>query len=127
LFLFSQRFFRATPFSAEFQPRLTNSATRALTPAEDFADKFEMMSRWRAALEKRHGRGISHKTLRVWRTFWKIMLGMKAAHSSDPSMRIRNLAPALRWQRWFEGEAVRLAKSAWRNGYHGLACIIAVA
>jgi hypothetical protein len=89
--------------------------------------KFEMMSRWRAALEKKHGRGISHKTLRVWRTFWKIMLGMKVAHSSDPSMGIRNLAPAPRWQRWSEGEAVRLAKSAWRNGYHGLACVIAVA
>jgi hypothetical protein len=25
---------------------------------------FEMMSKWRAALEKRHGRGVAHKTLR---------------------------------------------------------------
>jgi hypothetical protein len=89
--------------------------------------KFEMMSRWRAALEKKHGRGVAHKTLRVWRTFWKIMLGMKIARTADPSMGIRNLAPAPRWQRWSEGEAVRITKAAWRDGYRGLACIIAVA
>jgi hypothetical protein len=88
---------------------------------------FEMMSRWRAAIEKKHGRGVAHKTLRVWRTFWKIMLGMKVAHTADPSMGIRNRAPPPRWQRWSEGEAARLVKSAWRHGYHGLACIVAVA
>ena len=88
---------------------------------------FEMMSKWRAALEKQHGRGVAHKTLRVWRTFWKIMLGMKVARTADPSMGIRNLAPAPRWQRWSEGDAVRLVKAAWRHGYRGLACIIAVA
>jgi hypothetical protein len=88
---------------------------------------FEMMSRWRAVLEKKHGRGVAHKTLRVWRTFWKIMLGMKVARSADPSMGIRNRAPEPRWQRWSEGEAVRLAKTAWRHGFHGLACVIAVA
>jgi hypothetical protein len=88
---------------------------------------FEMMSRWRAALEKKHGRSVAHKTLRVWRAFWTIMLGMKVAHTTDPSRGIRNVAPAPRWQRWSEGEVVRLVKSAWRRGYHGLACIIAVA
>ncbi len=88
---------------------------------------FEMMSRWRAVLEKKHGLGVAHKTLRVWRTFWKIMLGMKVARTVDPSLGIRNRAPAPRWQRWSEGETVRLVKSAWRHGYQGLACIIAVA
>jgi hypothetical protein len=88
---------------------------------------FEMMSKWRAALEKKHGRGVAHKTLRVWRTFWKIMLGMRIARTADPSTGIRNHAPAPRWQRWFEGETVRLVKTAWRHGYRGLACVIAVA
>ena len=88
---------------------------------------FEMMSKWRAALEKKHSRGVAHKTLRVWRTFWKIMLGMKVARTADPSLGIRNLAPTPRWQRWSEGETVRLVKTAWRHGYGGLACIIAVA
>jgi hypothetical protein len=90
-------------------------------------DHVRDVSKWRAALEKKHGRGVAHKTLRVWRTFWKIMLGMKVARTADPSMGIRNRAPAPRWQRWSEGEAVRLVKMAWRHGYQGLACIIAVA
>jgi hypothetical protein len=88
---------------------------------------FEMMSKWRAAQEKKHGRGVAHKTLRVWRTFWKIMLGMRIARTADPSLGIRNRAPPPRWQRWTEGETVRLVKTAWRDGYHGLACVIAVA
>jgi hypothetical protein len=87
---------------------------------------FEMISRWRAALEKKHGRGVAHKTIRVWRAFWKIMLAMKVARTVDPSIGVRNRAPLPRWQRWTEGEAVRLAKTAWREGYCGLACIIAV-
>jgi hypothetical protein len=66
-------------------------------------------------------------TLRVWRAFWTIMLGMKVARTADPSRGIRNVAPAPRWQRWSEGEVVRLVKSAWRRGYCGLACITAVA
>jgi hypothetical protein len=55
------------------------------------------------------------------------MLGMKVARAADPSTGIRNRSPAPRWQRWSEGEVVRLAKTAWRSGYHGMACIIAVA
>jgi hypothetical protein len=88
---------------------------------------FEMMSKWRVALERKHGRDTAHKTLRVWRAFWKIMLGMKFARTADPSTGVRNRAPAPRWQRWSEGETVRLVKSAWRSGYCGLACIIAIA
>jgi hypothetical protein len=89
--------------------------------------EFGMMSRWRAALEKLHGRSVAHKTLRVWRSFWVLMQGMKIATGTDPSRGVRNRAPAPRHQRWTEGEAVQLAKGAWRHGYRGLACIIAVA
>jgi hypothetical protein len=89
--------------------------------------EFSAMSRWRAALEKKHGRGVAHKTLRVWRSLWTIMQGMKIAHGSDPSRGVRNRAPDPRHQRWTEGEAVRLVKGAWRHGYRGLACIIATA
>jgi hypothetical protein len=89
--------------------------------------EFAAMSRWRAALEKNHGRGVAHKTLRVWRSLWTIMQGMRIAIGADPSRGVRNRAPEPRHQRWTEGEAVRLVKSAWRLGYRGLACIIAVA
>jgi hypothetical protein len=88
---------------------------------------FEQMSRWRAELEKRHGRDVAHKTLRVWRSFWPIMQGLKIAAGVDPSRGVRNTAPAPRHQRWSEGETVRLVKGAWRAGYRGLAGIIAVA
>jgi len=89
--------------------------------------EFAMMSQWRAALEKKNGRNVAHKTLRVWRSLWTVMQGMKIARGIDPSKGVRNLAPAPRHQRWTEGEAVRLVKGAWRHGYRGLACIIAVA
>jgi hypothetical protein len=46
---------------------------------------FQMMSKWRSALVKKHGMGVAHKTLRVWRSFWKIMRGMKIARGADPS------------------------------------------
>jgi hypothetical protein len=55
------------------------------------------------------------------------MLGMKVARTADPSMGIRNHAPVPRHHRWTEGETVRLVKVAWRLGYRGLACIVAVA
>lgn len=78
--------------------------------------------------ERKHDRRVAHKTIRVWRSFWKIMLGMKVARAPRiPTLGIRNRAPAPRWQRWSEGEAVRLVKVAWRNGYRGLPCVIAVA
>jgi hypothetical protein len=89
--------------------------------------EFASMSRWRAALEKNHGRSVAHKTLRVWRSLWTIMQGMRVAHGADPSRGVRNRAPVPRYQRWSEGEAVQLVKGAWRHGYRGLACIIATA
>src|SRR5262249_26414061 len=64
--------------------------------------EFSAMSRWRAALEKKHGRGVAHKTLRVWRSLWTIMQGMKIAYGADPSRGVRNRAPAPRHQRWTE-------------------------
>jgi len=55
------------------------------------------------------------------------MRGMKIARDTDPSAGVPNKKPKPRHARWSEGEAVRLVKAAWRHGYHGLACIIAVA
>jgi hypothetical protein len=88
---------------------------------------FEMMSAWRKQIEDNHGRGVAHKTLKIWRALWKIMRGMKIARDVDPSLGVRNRAPQPRSQRWSEGEAVRLVKGAWRAGYGGMACIIAIA
>lgn len=88
---------------------------------------FEMMSAWRAKIEETHGRGVAHKTLKTWRSLWTVMRGMKIARGDDPSLGVRNRAPQPRSDRWSEGEAVRLTKGAWRAGYHGMACVIAIA
>jgi hypothetical protein len=85
------------------------------------------MSLWRSTLERKHGRDVAHKTIKVWRALWTVMRGMKIARGTDPSAGVRNKKPKPRHARWSEGEAVRLVKAAWRHGYHGLACIIAVA
>jgi hypothetical protein len=44
----------------------------------------------------------------------------------DPSLGIRRKTPAARSDIWHEGEAVRLIKQAWREGYRGLAAAMAV-
>lgn len=87
---------------------------------------FEMVSEWRSILEKRHSLDVAHKTIKVWRALWKVMRGMHIARGDDPSIGVRNIAPKPRHQCWNEGEAVRLVKEAWRSGYQGLACIVAV-
>jgi len=46
---------------------------------------------------------------------------------ADPSLGVRNSAARGRSETWTEGEAVRLYKRAWREGYYGLAGLIAVA
>ncbi|MDR3495347.1 MAG: hypothetical protein P4L82_12170 [Ancalomicrobiaceae bacterium] len=93
---------------------------------------FEMMSAWRNdpvhGLEAKHGCGVAHKTFKVWRAFWNLMASMHYCdRDKNPSLGIVNKAPAPRDQRFNEGEAVRWVKGAWRLGYHGLACIMAVA
>ena len=54
---------------------------------------FEMMSQWRASMEKKHGRGVAHKTIRIWRALWTIMLGMKVARGADPQRASATVPP----------------------------------
>jgi len=89
--------------------------------------RFEQMSAWRQVLEERYSLDVAHKTIKVWRALWNVMTAMKIARGEDPSLAVVNTAPPPRHQRWSEGEAVRLVKGAWRKGYLGLACCIAVA
>jgi hypothetical protein len=89
--------------------------------------RFDQMSAWRAELERVHGLGVAHKTLKIWRAFWKIMLGMKFSHGADPTTGIRNRKPRARHSTWQRVEAGKLAKSAWREDYRGLTCVITVA
>jgi hypothetical protein len=55
------------------------------------------------------------------------MVSQKYCSGADPSKAIRRETPMARQEIWREGEVTRLIKSAWRTGYRGLACVIAVA
>jgi hypothetical protein len=80
--------------------------------------------------------GVSeaYHAMKIWRALWK-MVGTLNRHgggkycvsSADPSLGIRRKTPKPRTAVWREGEAVRLVKRAWRMGYYGLACIMAIA
>jgi hypothetical protein len=76
---------------------------------------------------RQHRACARQKCLQRWQIAPTLLLSMKIAHGEDPSLGVRNRAPLPRNAQWNEGEAVRLAKGAWRSGYYGLASIIAVA
>ena len=87
----------------------------------------EDLSLWRMKIEAKSGADVAHKALKVWRALWRVLQALRYTQLSDPSAKVRNRQPAPRHQRFAHGEAMRLAKTAWRRGYRGLACIIVVA
>jgi hypothetical protein len=95
---------------------------------------FEDLDAWYAAQLKRTGVREAHRGLKIWRALWRIVGTLKTAtgerycsRNDDPSLGIRRKTPKPRNAIWFEGEAVRLVKRAWRMGYRGLAAAMAVA
>ena len=78
-------------------------------------------------LEKK-GLHTAHRVIKVWRAFWKVMSSMQLCErDADPSHIIRNSAPKGRSATWSEREVAKLAKTAWRAGFRGLAALLAVA
>jgi hypothetical protein len=70
----------------------------------------------------------AHRVIKVWRALWKKMAVFGYCEvGRDPSLMFANSAPPPRQALWREGEAVRLIKRAWREGYRGLAACLAVA
>ncbi|CAN7706485.1 hypothetical protein [Mesorhizobium sp. LjNodule214] len=88
----------------------------------------EMMDGWYSALVKKKGLGEAGRAMKTWRALYTVMAAMKLCQpGQDPSLAIRKTAVPGRTQTWTEGETVRMVKGAWRAGFRGLACIIAVA
>lgn len=83
---------------------------------------------WYSDLLKNIGVREAHRAMKIWRALWIVCgsLGL-CDPTKDPSRGIRRVTPVGRSATWKEGEVVRLAKSAWRMGYHGAAAIIAIA
>lgn len=89
---------------------------------------FEMLDRWYGRLKTTKGDGEAGRALKIWRALYNVLAGMKlCTPEADPSQIIRKTGVPGRTETWQEGEVVRLVKAAWRTGYRGLACVIAVA
>lgn len=88
----------------------------------------ENMDKWYASLIKKKGVGEAGRAMKTWRALYTVMTAMKlCTPKQDPSRAIQKQSVPGRTQIWSEGEATRLVKGAWRAGYKGLACIIAIA
>jgi integrase len=95
--------------------------------AHPAAVTFEHLDGWYHKIKARRGVGEAFRAMKTWRALYTVLASMKLVTGADPSLAIRRETPKPRNQVWTAGEVVRLAKGAWRAGYRGLACIIAVA
>lgn len=69
----------------------------------------------------------AHRAMKVWRALWQVLAALQYCEAEkDPSFGIRRVTPKGRSAKWAEGEVVRAVKHAWRRGYRGLACLIAI-
>lgn len=88
---------------------------------------------WYDALLQAIGVREAYRAMKIWRALWNVAAALKRSNGQryvvgkDPSLGIRRKTPQARNAIWFEGEAVRLVKQAWRMGYKGLAAALAVA
>jgi hypothetical protein len=89
---------------------------------------FEHVDAWYSKLKGTVGVQESHRAVKIWRALWQVAAAMHYCNPDhDPTFGIRRQTPKPRKATWLEGEVVRAVKGAWRAGYHGLACIQAVA
>jgi hypothetical protein len=88
----------------------------------------ETLSQFRRLIMNNVSLREAHRTIKIWRALWRICAAFNiCGGKNDPSLGIRNVAPAPRKASWRHWEAVWLAKRAWRLGYHGMAVAIALA
>lgn len=83
------------------------------------------ISIWRQNVEDDISLREAHRSLKIWRALWRVMVALKYATGEDPSLAVRNTEPKGRNETWSEGEAVRLVKRALRMKYFGLAAALA--
>ncbi|MGI4765369.1 MAG: hypothetical protein ACRYGP_09950 [Janthinobacterium lividum] len=86
----------------------------------------KQMSEWRETVAREFGVDAAHKAMKVWRALWGVLQALRYTQLTDPSKKVTNTAPKPRSVRHEFAPALHLAKTAWRKGYRGLACIIIV-
>lgn len=127
--------YRKTDSWAQLAPRTREDWERGWTWIEPWFAlyqpanvDFELLDEWYHKLLRVNGVDRAYRAMKTWRSLYRVMAGMRLCPAGqDPSRGIRRKNPTPRHQTWTEGEVVRLVKGAWRAGYRGLACIMAVA
>lgn len=85
------------------------------------------ISAWRAQIETHVSQREAHRCIKIWRALWQVMAALKYCDAdNDPSFGVRNTEPAPRALEWQQWEIARIGKRAWREGFKGLAAILAV-
>ncbi len=108
--------------------RCWNLISPAFGPCRPSAVTLAQISGFRQAVERNVSLREAHRCVKVWRALWRVAAALKyCEREADPSLGVRNVEPKARSAAWAHPEVVRLAKTAWRAGYHGLAAVIAVA
>lgn len=89
---------------------------------------FEHVDGWYHGLKETASVPEAFRAVKIWRALWQVAASMHYCDADhDPTFGIRRETPKGRSETWTAGEAVRIVKGAWRAGYKGLACIVAVA
>jgi hypothetical protein len=111
------------------EPMLGDCDPRTVTPEQLIGDaRHPERLALRPMVARKVSESEAHRVIKVWRALWQRMAAFGYCDKDlDPSFAFANAAPQPRQAIWLEGEAVRLVKQAWRDGYHGLAALLAVA
>ena len=89
---------------------------------------FELLDSWYYKIKRDKSVSEAHRAMKIWRALWRVLASYNYCQKdTDPSLGIRRETPKGRSATWSEVEVIRIVKQAWRLGYHGLACIVAVA
>jgi len=83
----------------------------------------------RAKVAQRVSESEAFRVIKVWRALWAKLtpMGYTVPPGSDPSLTFANSAPPPRQEVWPQRDVLRLVQRAWREGYYGLAALLAVA
>ena len=135
-----QRYRKTDGWTKDKKPRTREDWERGWAYIEPyFADQsahvvtLEHLDRWYHGIKAKKGVNEAFRAMKIWRALYKVLASMhssdggRLASGPDPSLAVRRETPKPRDQIWNEGEVVRYVKGAWRAGYKGLACIVAVA
>lgn len=130
-----ERYKMTEEWSVAKRPRTREEWERAWARIKDiFGDlpptspaiTLESLSQFRTRVANTVSLREAWRTIKIWRALWNVCASLQLCHGKlDPSLSIANSAPAPRSASWIEWEVVKLAKTAWRSGYRGMAVAIA--